>query len=315
MQRVIISLMLALLTTGCAGPLAPRDGAVPSLAGGVRVTPGSIGSSTGCRLDTLVYRADRAAGGDLVVLAHGFLRSQEHMQELAFSIAGSGVRVATLDFCNPSVLAGRHVQNARDMVEVARTLGARRVVYVGFSAGGLAALIAARIDPRAVGVLTLDLVDSQGLGTLAAPGLDRPLLGLAGAPSNCNAFGNGWAVFAAAPRARLERIANASHCDFEAPTDNLCKLVCQAADHAAAMPRRQIIVSATRAVHALLGGDIAAWPGAASPRQSLSVTKPSSWAPPNPLCCSATAQFAEAVRHDHPKPQRPNPADPRRRRS
>jgi len=284
MQRVIIPLLLVLLTA-CSGPLAPRGESVPSRAGAVDVTAGSIPSSTGCRLDTLVYRNDRAAAGDLVVLAPGFLRAQEHMQELAFSIAGSGVRVATLDFCNPSVLAGRHAQNARDMVAVARTLGARRVVYAGFSAGGLAALIAGRIDPHAVGVLTLDLVDSQGLGALAAKGLDKPLLGLAGALSNCNAFGNGWGAFATAPRARLERIAEASHCDFEAPTDQLCELLCQAADHASAISRRRIIASATRAVHALLDGNIAAWPGAASTHMRLPVTKPSSSAWPNRLCC------------------------------
>jgi dienelactone hydrolase len=197
---------------------------------GIEMTTGSIDSSTGCRLDYRVYDTRETDRADLVVLAHGFLRSQERMQGLAATLAASGMRVATLDFCNPRPWDGRHAQNALDMIALARALDAERVVYAGFSAGGLAAVIAGRADARAIGIVTLDLVETQGLGVRAAKGLHKPLLALAGDPTNCNALDNGRAVIAATDWARVQRIDGAGHCDFEAPTDQLCELLCSDPD-------------------------------------------------------------------------------------
>ena len=148
----------------------------------------------------------------------------------AKAIAAAGIPVATLDFCNMHVWSGRHQQNGLDMVALARDLGASRVIYAGFSAGGLAAVVAGRNDPRALGVVALDLVDAKGIGVRAASGLEVPLLGLAGEPTNCNARGNGLAVFAASTQAQVSRIKGAGHCDFESPSDALCALLCQDPD-------------------------------------------------------------------------------------
>jgi pimeloyl-ACP methyl ester carboxylesterase len=203
--------------------------------------------------------AGAADGGDWVILAHGFLRSQTRMHGLAAAMAGDGMQVATLDFCNQKPWAGRHVQNSRDMIALAVHLDAKGVVYAGFSAGGLAALLAGRADPRAIGILTLDLVDTQGLGVGAARHLDKPLLAMAGEPTNCNALDNGQAVFRATDRARVQRIAGAGHCDFEAPTDGLCELVCADPDGAERTHRAEVIAGATAAARALLAGDDAGW--------------------------------------------------------
>ncbi len=251
--------MLLLLLAGCSG-LAPRPEAGASqarLPSGVTVTLGRLASATGCPLDYRIYRTAGAPGDgdrDWVILAHGFLRSQQRLSDLAARLAKDGVPVATLDFCNQKSWAGRHVQNAQDMQALARHLGAERVIYAGFSAGGLAALLAARADPKALGVVTLDLVDTQGLGVRAARGLDKPLLALAGEPTNCNAQGNAEAVYAAAGRARVRHIAGAGHCDFESPTDTFCELVCTDPDGPRRSHRRQIIADATEAVCTLLLG-------------------------------------------------------------
>jgi len=264
---------LLLLLAGCSGLLLrpAHDRPEPRMPAGVEMTAGSIVSSTGCTLDYRVYAIGDANRNDLLMLAHGFLRSQERMQELAATLAASGVPVATLDFCNPRPWDGRHAQNALDMTALARSLGAKRVVYAGFSAGGLAALIAGRTDAGAIGVVTLDLVETQGLGVRAARGLDKPLLALAGEPTNCNALDNGRAVFAATDWARVQRIDGAGHCDFEAPTDQLCELLCSDPDadtpHASGLDQRErIIASTTLAVHALFDGDILAWPAQAPPK-------------------------------------------------
>jgi pimeloyl-ACP methyl ester carboxylesterase len=174
-------------------------------------------------------------------------------------MAADGMQVATLDFCNQKPWAGRHVQNGQDMVALARHLGAERVVYAGFSAGGLAALLAGRADPRTVGILTLDLVDTQGLGVGAARRLDKPLLALAGEPTNCNAGANGAIVYAATDRARVARIDGAGHCDFEAPTDGLCELVCADPGGVGGSHRERIIASARSAASALLNGTAETW--------------------------------------------------------
>ncbi len=270
--RAISALYLLplLLLVGCGG-LFPRPDAAASMSAlppGVKTTAGRLDSATGCPLHYRSFastgaRMDAQDGGDLTILAPGFLRSQRRMRDLAATLARDGVPVATLDFCNQKPWAGRIVQNARDMQALARHLGAERVVYAGFSAGGLAALLAARADPKALGVVTLDLVETQGLGVRAARGLDRPLLALAGEPTNCNAQAKGEAVYAVAERARVRSVSGAGHCDFESPTDAVCALICEDPDGTRRVHRKQIIAEATAAVRALWQRDAAKWPGPA----------------------------------------------------
>ncbi|MGE5154447.1 MAG: alpha/beta fold hydrolase [Bdellovibrio bacteriovorus] len=210
-------------------------------------------SVTGCQIDTRLYGPERPRTDALVVLGHGFLRSQERMAGLAQALAAAGVPTVTLDFCNSRPWDGRHVQNGDDMRRVADRLGARRVVYAGFSAGGLSALVAAWGDPRAVGVLTLDLVDDGGLGEGLARTLPIPLLAIQGDPAPCNAQGNGLRVFAASQRARVLTVANASHCDFESPTDWLCESICGRPDSGSEERSREVIARSVALTLELLG--------------------------------------------------------------
>ncbi|MBK1640841.1 hypothetical protein CKO12_02890 [Chromatium okenii] len=186
----------------------------------------SLRSASGCLLRYQRYQAASAVPGELVVIAPGFRREQTHFRELARHLAAAGLETVTVESCNQRLWTGAHQRQARDLQLVATALGARRVIYVGHSAGGLAALLAGRADPRTVGVVTLDLVDAEQLGIPAAQHLTVPLVALSGEPSPCNAQNNGLAVVAANPRAQLERIAGANHCDFEAPTDWRCRLLC-----------------------------------------------------------------------------------------
>ncbi|EXJ15593.1 lipase/esterase [Imhoffiella purpurea] len=204
-------------------------------------------------MDYSLYRPASARSGDLVLLGHGFMRDRERMTGLAESLAETGLTVAALDFCNARPWDGGHVQNGFDMMALADALGARRRVYAGFSAGALAALVAGRNDPRALGVVALDLVDADGVGRLMARGMDRPLIGLFGEPSACNARGNGLAVYAAAPDASVQRIAGANHCDFESPTDWVCRLVC-GSPSADGARRDAVLRATTEAIRSLTAG-------------------------------------------------------------
>jgi pimeloyl-ACP methyl ester carboxylesterase len=140
------------------------------------------------------------------------------------------------------------------MVTLARSLETGPTVYAGFSAGGLAALIAATKDASASGVVALDLVEDGGLGARAARELDKPLIGLMGEPSACNADGNGMSVLAAARSSEVERVRGAGHCDFESPTSRFCELVCGRTTASRTL-RRGIIESAVSAAADLLGSE------------------------------------------------------------
>lgn len=188
------------------------------------------------------YRPADARSGDLVVLGHGFLRGEARMAGLAVALAEAGIPTVTLDFCNDRLWNGNHIRNGLDMMGLADTLGARRVVYAGFSAGALAALVAGRNDPRTLGVVALDLVDADGLGARLAAGLDRPLIGLVGAPSSCNARNNGLGVYAVSQQAVVQHFPGADHCDFESDTDWLCRVFC---DRGTSVTVRRDIMRAT----------------------------------------------------------------------
>jgi len=179
------------------------------------------------------------------------MRAKERMDGLATALAEAGIATATVDFCNARLWDGRHAQNGRDMVSLARSLGNRPVVYAGFSAGALAALFAAREDASARGVLALDLVDDRRQGFRTAKELDKPLLGLMGEPSACNAQGNGRPVFSASRLSEAELVDGAGHCDFESPTSWFCELVCGRTAESASL-RREIIASTVSAATRLL---------------------------------------------------------------
>jgi dienelactone hydrolase len=112
------------------------------------------------------------------------------------------------------------------MVAVARKLSGDRVLYVGFSAGGLAALVAAGSDDTAVGLLGLDMVDHKALGQKKASKLAVPFYGLIAAPSICNADRNGIQSYIAASNSKVIEIVDATHCHFEFPYDSKCSLAC-----------------------------------------------------------------------------------------
>ncbi len=252
--------MSALLLEGCLalrepGPAAEAEKATSVEPEAVTIESGSLRSSSGCRFGYSVYRHAGDERPADVVLAHGFLRDKEHMDGLARALAESGIPTVALDLCNMKPWDGAHRRNAEDMRAVARRLAGPAPVYAGFSAGGLAALLAARADPAARGVLTLDLVDLDGLGEQAARGYKGPIIGLVGEASGCNAGNNGLPVFAAAPQAELVRVEGATHCDFESPSDGLCRLACEPGDRTpldVARIRAEIIGLAVAAARRLL---------------------------------------------------------------
>jgi dienelactone hydrolase len=187
---------------------------------------GKLTSSAGCEVGYTYFRPGKVFKDVMVILGHGFMRSKGRMIDLARHLASWGISVVTVEFCNSKLWAGNHDLNGADMVAVARKLNADKVIYSGFSAGGLAALAAAGLDKNTTALFGLDMVDNKGLGKKIAPELTIPLYGLIAAPSICNADNNGLQSYKAASCSRVIEVEDATHCHFEFPFDGKCSIAC-----------------------------------------------------------------------------------------
>lgn len=227
--RLLLYTTSLLMVSAC---ISPSDGASMAMprAGEDHYTLSeqSAQSASGCRFDYRVYNPIQARTTTSILLGHGFLRNQNNMVGLSRELANSGIKVVTLNFCNMRPWNGHHLRNAQDMRSLAKDIGVENnVIYAGFSAGGLAAILAADDTTRAI--VTLDLVDQNNLGLNALASLQAPLIGVAGPASACNAMGNGKDLFDSRPAnlpTVLTEIAGASHCEFETPSNWLCEVAC-----------------------------------------------------------------------------------------
>jgi hypothetical protein len=151
----------------------------------------------------------------------------------------------------------RNAQGLAELVAWVRGGGASggtavaRIVLVGFSAGALSSLLAAT-TPGVVGYVGLDAFDrvtgDGALGLDFAPRMTTEALLLRAPPSRCNAQSISAPWGGALPRLVSDRlIEGASHCDFESPTDWLCRLACGDTDAGRqALVRRTLIDAVDR---------------------------------------------------------------------
>lgn len=265
LKTVILCLIPPLLIGGCLsmGSQINSD-TLPFGADSYSLSEHSAISNTGCRFDYRIYQPTRAGTATSIIIGHGFLRDQDNMAGLSRALAKRGVPVITLDFCNMQVWNGNHETNAQDMRDLAVRLGrGDNIIYAGFSAGALAAILAADDNTRAI--LALDLVDQNELALQAIKQRSVPLIGLSGPASGCNANNQSNPVFSARNDEQLEQLSiipGASHCEFESPTNWLCDLLCGDDDtqHSDNMQRMNIIDKSIEAVTPFLSPPVEAQP-------------------------------------------------------
>lgn len=159
-----------------------------------------------------------------VILAHGFQGNRASMADWAAHYASWGLVVVTPDLCHATIVDADHAQNGIDLVALADHLQLAAPIYAGYSAGGVAAVLAAAQDPDALALVGLDMVDSGGLGADVAASIAIPAHDITAEPAMCNSTANGVPVFAAIPGAQTVRIVEADHCDFQSPPDAFCSL-------------------------------------------------------------------------------------------
>jgi dienelactone hydrolase len=180
-----------------------------------------------------IYRPGNGASAGVAIVAHGFTRSRVRHRDLGRALAEAGVTAVIPDLPNVMDLWG----NGTAIVELVDKLdagafgpmpvGRSHLVLIGTSAGGLATVLAAARLPGLAGWIGLDPVDRTGTGADAAAQLDAPAVVLLGGASSCNLFGSGRGIAKALPHlVRTVALKEASHCDFEDPTNNLCRVLC-----------------------------------------------------------------------------------------
>ena len=215
------------------GPLA-LSLALLCAAHGVRaqsptVEARSIESVRGCELRYRVHRPTTPNGAPVVLIGHGFMRDGTYMQGWAEAFRDAGLTAVTVDFCASSAVDGRHADNGADLVAVRRALLEGEAIYVGVSAGGLAALIAASNDPAGTrGVLLLDPTNAGGQARRAAGRVNAPVAALVAKSQVCNAWRNIDPALQTLRDVTIVSIDRASHCDFEWPSDQFCRVACLA---------------------------------------------------------------------------------------
>ena len=180
-----------------------------------------------------IYRPVGDVSAGVAIIAHGFTRSRVRHRDLGRALAEAGVTAVIPDLPNVMDLwgNGNAIVDLVDKLE-AGTFGAlpadrAHLVLIGTSAGGLATVLAAAKLPGLAGWIGLDPVDRTGTGSEAAAQLMAPAVVLLGGASSCNLFGSGRAIARALPNlVRTQAWKEASHCDFEDPTNNLCSVLC-----------------------------------------------------------------------------------------
>jgi pimeloyl-ACP methyl ester carboxylesterase len=180
----------------------------------VNVTPGSMLVLPNCDLDYEIYEPDTLDSEVPVFLAHGFMRSIDDMAEVAEHIASWGVKVYAVPLCTNSFSID-HELNGQAIAALADALEPNAAVYAGFSAGGLAAFVAAAEASNTVAYVGLDAVDSNGIGLGVVGQLDAPARGSIAEPGQCNTNNNFLPVYDQIGAAPVIKIIGAQHFDFE----------------------------------------------------------------------------------------------------
>ncbi|HWB75650.1 MAG TPA: alpha/beta hydrolase [Nannocystaceae bacterium] len=181
-------------------------------------------TTTSCTMQYAIATPRDVPDAPFVVLAHGFQGNRGSMVDWAEHYASWGLAVVTPDLCHATIADADHASNGADLVALAAELGIASPIYAGYSAGGLASVLAAAQDPNAIALVGLDMVDSGGLGADVAAGVAIPAHDITSEPSMCNSTANGVPVFDAMADSNTVRIVEADHCDFQSPGDAFCGL-------------------------------------------------------------------------------------------
>ena len=288
---------IALLTLVLAGSRAAA--ALPEDPGGLAFDKSTRTETVAGKAVTFDLYVPQGLGqpAPIVVVGHGFQRKKGNMVDWGQELARRGYVAAVPDFpgllpdypLNANIVSGLLTWMTTAAPLSGKVDGGRRGV-LGYSAGGLAVLMAAASDPTIDVVVGIDPIDQDGRGVKAAPAVKVPVAFVRGEPGTCNYSGNAADIFAVlvAPRLSL-RVIKATHCDGESPSDSLCALFCGGAHDKARHLSFRRYAFATLDYFLLCDAAMAPWLGGASAKADTGITDIVVQAgfPPTPSCAPA----------------------------
>ncbi|WP_236682074.1 dienelactone hydrolase family protein [Francisella philomiragia] len=183
----------------------------------------------GSNYDIFYQKSNRSL--PVVIVVHGFSRSKDNMSGWESFLVDHGyfVVVPNLPFW------ANHSKNAEFISELINYIYSNSdytsiinndLALVGFSAGGLATLIATSENTRVKLWIGLDPVDVGNLGSQAAKNINCPTYIIAASASACNANNNYKNFITNLKENNLIKIDGAVHVDAEWPTSRFAELFC-----------------------------------------------------------------------------------------
>jgi pimeloyl-ACP methyl ester carboxylesterase len=217
------------LSTGCRAPAPNPPEGVLKFEREVKLT--------GKEVAVDFYLPQGLKKAPVVVVAHGFSRSRLNMAGWGGLLASNGFITAIPDLPAWS----DHERNSHAIRELLHLINSKTLVtepapnghgaLMGFSMGGLCALLAAATNDQVRCWVGLDPVDASQKGAEAAKRLHIPCAVFQAEPSRCNRDGNAKQLVAGLPGPLFAlRVRGATHTDPELPTDWLAELFCGKAD-------------------------------------------------------------------------------------
>ena len=194
----------------------------------IEINNGYFSTSNGDSTEYRLFSPVGAPSAPHIIFAHEFVSSHDYLLDLSQHYASWGIKVGTMNQLHSSLVNNNPVQDAQDLILLSnQILGGGQVIYTGYSAGGLRAIIASALDTNTISFFGLDIVDLDAIGQTYAQDLNIPIFGLAGEASTCNSQLNGIGIYNQAENSKLLRVTEADHCDFQGPNSFFCTFLCE----------------------------------------------------------------------------------------
>lgn len=265
MKPTFLALLIVVMLVAAAGPATSQAQTIPPDPGLPGPYPVAQDDFTLQGLGATLFYPGAAGsvadGGPFpgLVLGHGFARSRAQHVNNAVFLASHGYIVVTVNFPNPlapdfdawaaqisTALDWMEAQNSDPVSPLSGQIDTDRFGVLGHSAGGMATWVAASQDSRIKATMPLDPVPGGGADLAALGAAVTNPSGWTGAPgSSCNAsasYNQFYPLVQASHKAQYI-VADATHCDFEDPTNFLCTAVCGSASEARRQAWRRYAVS------------------------------------------------------------------------
>ena len=183
-------------------------------------------AASDCSMTYVRFDPEQPQTEGAVVFLHGFARGRSQFLDWGRHLASWGYPAIVTDLCHATFQRVDPVAGGEAVADLVDQLPWSDVVIVGHSAGSMAALVAGAATDSVVAVLGLDPVAPRDADlSEQARALNGKLGALYGDPGQCNSQNSGRAVYNLGAASSLT-LPNATHCDFEAPSNGLCTFAC-----------------------------------------------------------------------------------------